>query len=126
MTCIKATPQGGLKRKHNEAEAQEGPKKPAQGGQMQGAGPHGPPLRTDGMTCTGPAGQYSAGAASSGQQTGTPNAAGWIYPPIFQQQGGVPMQLWVQTQWEQHPGQQTEPRNWDQRIEGLANQGWQQ
>eukprot|EP00972_Heterocapsa_arctica_P110880 16327014-Heterocapsa_arctica.AAC.1 len=62
MTCIKATPQGGLKRKHYEAEAQDGPKKPAQGGQMQGTAPHAPPLMTDGMFCTRPAGQYSAGA----------------------------------------------------------------
>eukprot|EP00972_Heterocapsa_arctica_P081965 12080700-Heterocapsa_arctica.AAC.1 len=59
MTVIKATPQEGLKRKNNEAEAHEGPKKPAQGGQMQGDGPHGPPWRAEGMACAGPAGYHS-------------------------------------------------------------------
>eukprot|EP00972_Heterocapsa_arctica_P002158 310027-Heterocapsa_arctica.AAC.1 len=121
MTVIKATPIGGLKRK-NEAEAHEGLKKPAPGGQMKGDGSQGPPWRMYGMACTGPVGQYNAGAASSGQQSGTPNAAGWIYPPNMQQQGGAPVQPWMSQQWEQQPGQQP----WDQRIEGLANQGWQQ
>eukprot|EP00972_Heterocapsa_arctica_P104452 15393319-Heterocapsa_arctica.AAC.1 len=55
MTVIKATPQGGLKSK-NEAEVQEGLKKAAQGGQMKGEAPKGPPWRQEGKGCTPPGG----------------------------------------------------------------------
>eukprot|EP00972_Heterocapsa_arctica_P054286 8000871-Heterocapsa_arctica.AAC.1 len=67
---------------------------------MKGDGPQGPPWRMDGMTCTAPGGQYSAGAASSGPQSGTPKAAGWIYPPNMQQEGGAPVQPWTTQPWE--------------------------
>eukprot|EP00972_Heterocapsa_arctica_P007409 1082684-Heterocapsa_arctica.AAC.1 len=77
MTCIKATPIGGLKRKTDDADGQGGQKykQPAHGGLTPSRG---------------------GGASSSMPQTGG-QMGGWQQPQqTFQSQGGASMPPWAQ------------------------------